>query len=270
MVTHLDELTDRDLTTLAEVVGSELEELRSDLHRRPWSIHDLLSEQAVFDTVMERKDHPSAAVSPFLLFATLVHRAATGLRDATFVNDWSGPRSRLPVFDVAPLQEFLTDTGRTLFLAKLLASFAQPQPAPVPANPFDLNELALWVDQVTPEDRSILLRRLGDLALFLSGVFPDRTGSKPMMPTVAQRLGRTVDMTSDQILELCDYAQLSPGLAAYESLGSRWYDAHASEGGSPVVADVANRFRAARRVLNHIADTFLYQLSPGWNPLSAA
>ena len=33
----------------------------------------------------------------------------------------------------------------------------------------------------------------------------------------------------------------------------------------PVLGDVANRFSAARRVLNHLADQHLYRLQPGWN-----
>lgn len=266
MPSYLDSLNERDLATLADVVGSDPAELSADLRRRPWAIHDLLSSDAVFDVVMDRHAHPARVVSPFLLFAVLVHRVADELREATYVNDWSGPRSRLPVFDVAPLQEFVEDAGRTSFLARLLTSFALPDPPPVPGNPFDLSGLAMWLDQVLPADRTALLRRLGDLALFSAGVFPDRTGSKPMRPVDAERLGRTVHMTADEVLALCDPVRISPGLDALDALGARWYSASVAEGGSPpVVADVANRFSAARRVLNHLADQHLYKLQPGWN-----
>jgi hypothetical protein len=266
MPSYLDSLNDRDIATLAAVVGAEPAELSADLRRRPWAIHDLLSTAAVFDAVMDRRAHPSNVVSPFLLFAVLVHRVAAELREATYVNDWSGPRTRLPVFDVAPLQEFVEDAGRTSFLAKLLTSFALPDPPPVPADPFDLSGLAAWLDQALPADRTILLRRLGDLALFSAGVFPDRTGSKPLMPVDAERLGRTVAMSAEEVLSLCDGARLAPGLEALDALGQRWYSAAVAEGGSPpVVADVANRFKAARRVLNHLTDSHLYKLQPGWN-----
>jgi hypothetical protein len=266
MPSYLDSLNDRDVATLAGIVGCDPVELSADLRRRPWAIHDLLSSEAVFDAVMDRSAHPANVVSPFLLFAVLVHRVADELREATYVNDWSGPRTRLPVFDVAPLQEFMEDAGRTSFLAGLLTSFALPDPPPVPAGPFDLPGLAMWLDQVVPADRTLLLRRLGDLALFSAGVFPDRTGSKPMRPVDAERLGRTVHMTSDEVLALCDGGRLAPGLDALDALGSRWYAASVAEGGSPpVVADVAHRFQAARRVLNHLTDRHLYKLSPGWN-----
>jgi hypothetical protein len=164
------------------------------------------------------------------------------------------------------LQEFIEDPGRTSFLASLLSSFAVPEAPSIPAGPFDLYGLALWLDQVLPDDRIILLRRLGDLSLFLTGVFPDHTGSRPLRPIDAERLGRTIGMTADEVLALCDRSVSSAGLDAMESLGSRWYGA-ALLGNAmpPVIADVATRFRAARRVLNHLSDRYLHKLETGWS-----
>lgn len=265
MAAYLDGLTERDMKTLAGITGSEPETLAEELRRRPWAIHDILSDDAVVEGVMGRHAHPANVVSPFLLFAVVVHASAGDLRVATYVNDWTGPRSRLPVFDVAPLQEFIEDPARLFFLTTLLESFAIPIPVAAPANPFDLGEIALWVDHAVPAQRASLLVRLGDLSLFESGVFPDRTGTRPMEPVVAERLGKTVDMTAEQVLELSDAASISPGLDALESLGSRWYETAVSEGSAPqLLGDVAARFRAARRVLNHVADNYLYPLDYDW------
>lgn len=264
MASYLDSMSERDIATLAAIAETDPVELTKDLRRRPWVIHDLLSRDDVFDAVMDRHAHPANLVSPFFLFAVLVHRAAAELREATFVSDWAGPRSRLPVFDVAPLQEFVEDGARTSFLARLLTSFAMPEPVPVPADRFDLTSMALWLDQAMPADRTVLLRRLGDLALFMAGVFPDRTGSRPLLPVDAERLGRTVHMTADEVLSLCDPVRLAPGLTALETLGSRWYSASVDGGEPPLVADVGRRFSAARRVLNHLADRHLYKIDPGW------
>lgn len=266
MATYLDGLSEQDVTTMARIVGTEPAQLAVELRRRPWLINDILSDPRVLDLVIGDSGHISDRVSPFLLFAVLVRRVADDLTHATYVNDWTGPKSRLPVFDVAPLQEFLEDGGRMFFLASMLASFAVPDPPPVPADPFDLSDLARWLDQVLPRDRANLLRRLGDLSLLMTGIFPDRTGSTPLRPIDAERLGRTVGMKPEEMLELSDSARLAPGLDALESLGSRWYGAAASEGGAPpIVADIATRFRAARRVLNHLTDRYLYRIEPNWN-----
>jgi hypothetical protein len=265
MAVYLDGLSERDLRTLASIAGSEPEMLADELRRRPWAIHDILSDDAVVEGVMGRHAHPSNVVSPFLLFAVVVHSAAGDLRSATYVKDWSGPRSRLPVFDVAPLQEFIEDPARLFFLTRLLESFALPAPVAAPANPFDLGEIALWVNHAVPAQRASLLVRLGDLSLFESGIFPDHTGAQRLEPVLAERLGMTVDMTGTEVLELCDPASFSPGLDALESLGARWYETAVAEGSAPqVVGDVAARFRAARRVLNHVADNYLYPIDYDW------
>ena len=265
MASYLDGLSGRDLRTLAAITAGDADQLAEDLRHRPWAIHDLLSDPAVFEGVMGRQAHPANLVSPFLLFAVMVHSAAAELRTATFVNDWTGPRSRLPVFDVEPLQEFIEDPGRIFFLVRLLESFAVPTPAPVPADPFDLSDLALWVDQSLPSQRATLLCRLGDLSLFMSGVLPDATGARALPPLEAERLGGTVDMTSEEVLQLCDNGSISPGLDALESLGSRWYGTAVDAGEAPpVLSDVATRFRAARRVLNHVADRFLHEVNFPW------
>ena len=194
-----------------------------------------------------------------------VHRAASELRTATYVNDWTGPQSRLPVFDVEPLQEFIEDPCRLFFLVRLLESFAVPTPAPVPADPFDINELALWVDDALPSQRATVLCRLGDLSLFMTGMFPDATGPQALTPTDAEKLGTTVDLGPEEVLALVDHGSISPGLDALETLGSRWYESALSAGAGPlVVGDIASRFRAARRVLNHVSDGYLYQLDGPW------
>ncbi|GIU92546.1 MAG: hypothetical protein KatS3mg011_1452 [Acidimicrobiia bacterium] len=272
MAVYLEGFTARDLDLLAGLAGTDRAGLVEELRRRPWAIHDLLAHPDLFDRLFDPEAELSDVVSPFFLFAVVVHRVAAELREVTYVNDWSGPRSRLPVFDVGPLREFVDDPARVFFLAGLLASFAVPERPPVPVRgPLDLEGLAAWLDQVMPADRVVLLRRLGDLALFLAGVFPDRTGSRPLRPLDAERLGRTVGMSAEEILALCDPTRPAPGLEALESLGARWYEAAAAAAVAantripPIIGDVAARFSAARRVLNHLTDRYLYRLEPRWN-----
>ncbi|MDF1596749.1 MAG: hypothetical protein P1T08_11780 [Acidimicrobiia bacterium] len=265
MTSYLDDLTERDLGTLAAIVGTDPGDLATELRRRPWQIHELLARPDVFEKVLDRHAHPADVVSPFLLFSVLIHKTADDLREATYVDEWIGPGSRMPVFDVAPLLEFVQDPGRTSYLAALLSSFALPESPPVPAGPFDLLGMALWLEEALPDDRTVLLRRLGDLSLFRTGVFPDHTGTNPLRPVDAVQLGRTVGKASDEMLALCDRSVMSYGLEAMESLGSDWYNAAALDSGSlPVVGDIAARFRSARRVLNHLTDRYLYRLETGW------
>ena len=259
------DLADRDLVALARVLGTDPDELRAELIRRPWYANDVLRDPAIADAVLHGSDLGPADISPALFFAVIAHCAAAQLADATWVADWMGPAERLPVFDVEPLLEFTDAPGRLTFVARLLADFAAPESTPVPGGTDDLDELVDWLEAVELADRITLLRRLGDLALFQAGVFPDSTGALPMSPSQAEHLGRSVGMTDEEIDELADPASVTPGLDALERLGSAWYRAaaEASPATPTVVRDIAARIRPARRFLNHLADQYLHPVEPG-------
>ena len=67
----------------------------------------------------------STGISPFLAFATTVHRTAATLETATFVEERWAPRMRIPIFDVAALRALLDEPARRYFLVELLASYTR-------------------------------------------------------------------------------------------------------------------------------------------------
>ena len=166
-------LSEGDLLVLARALDIDGDSLRDELDRRPWYANDVLRRPEVVDSVLHGTGVEQFTVSPLLFFAVLIHRAAEELQSTDWVNEWAGPGCRLPVFDVEPLVEFADAPARLQFTAQLLASFAVPEAAPVPADRLDLDELVDWLGAVEPTDHIVLLRQLGDLALFRAGVFPD-------------------------------------------------------------------------------------------------
>ena len=107
-------ITDSELESLARLAGRDVGELRGELRKRPWSLSDLLADPTLVEAVLEPTSI-LATPGPFALFAVMVRQAADDVLDSDYVNDWVGPRSRLPVFDVAPLQELVVAPGRLLF-----------------------------------------------------------------------------------------------------------------------------------------------------------
>lgn len=215
-----------------------------------------------------------AMVSPFLLFAIAVHRTAEYLQDAAFVEERWLPRRRIPVFDVAPLRQLLADPLRRYFLVELLASYTRVASGVTWSrtgrgwrrrrfSELDPARLAELLEVVAESERPGVYRRLGDLALFLGGVFPDRS----LLPPGAggQRLLRLSGIPADRVEE-------RPG-ALVDLLGSRWY-ARAAAGvaraGLPatgtlsVTADMGRRFGQARRVLNAVTDRYLFPCRERW------
>jgi hypothetical protein len=221
--------------------------------------------------------------SPFLVFAVAVHRAAAELPSMSHVAERSGGRQRVPLFDTPQLRDFLASAGRRLFLAELLGSFTKstvaPQqppggPGPRPArgarrpqrvSELDLPRLAGLIDEVPDAQRPGAYRRLGDVALFLTGVFPDYSAAHALGPVNVARLLRAGQVPAREH----DTLAAAPAIELLEYLGAQWYRAAwnlapAHTARLAIVAEVADRFRQARRVLNHIADRYLFPLGDPW------
>lgn len=86
-------------------------------------------------------------------------------------------------------------------------------------------------------------------------------------PFDAARLLRAAGVSKDNHDELA----AAPPIALFEHLGHRWYRQACSlvpvvSEQLTVVAEVADRFHQARRVLNHIADTYLFRTDNPWFP----
>jgi hypothetical protein len=260
--------------------------LRAEPHRLVQLLSAPATRDAVFGSFEElatpgRLVAAPAPVSAFLTFAVAVHHAAAELEDLRFTAEWVGPSRRLPVFDVPVLRDFVADPLRRLFLVELLASythvasgatwehtsrgwrrrrFSELEPA----------QLAALVDVVPEAERPGVYRRLGDLALFLTGVFPDHTATRGLGPAQRGRLLRVsgVDADFDDVLP-GDVASLGT-VGLLELLGERWYRLAVAGAQPPltatmqVAASVSEQFRQARRVLNFVTDQFLFPMRGQW------
>ncbi len=289
---YADHLTDADLGLLASADDRPTAQAAPWLRAHPEEIPGLIGDPRMFQAVFgapagtARPARPTGAsamaalASPFLIFAVSVHRAAAELATMDHVPERSGQRQRVPLFDAPELRDFLGSAARRLFLAELLASFTRnaAQYRPVPKgqprsraararrfSELDLVRMAGLLDAVPDAERAGVYRRLGDVALFLTGVFPDYAVAHGLGPVSAARLLRAVRAPEGQR----DRLAAAPAIDLFEYLGARWY--RAAWGLAPartarlaVVAEVADRFRQARRVLNHIADRCLFPQGNPW------
>lgn len=263
---YSDHVTDSDLRVLSSALAIPAAELRRD----PEALPIRLADPRVFEAILGERAVAMgrmAEVSPFLLFAVMVQRAEQELAFMTHLSERTGMRQRVPVFDTPQLIEFLADPVRRLFLIELLASFTRVATGRYRVqtrrglrwrrfNELDPVRLIGLLDAVSDAERPGIYRRLGDVALFLTGVYPDYAAGERALSTVdAMRLVRACG--ADQSLAT------TPALELYEHLGARWYltawqlTTIRTER-LAVITDVAERFRSARRVLNHLADRYLF------------
>lgn len=294
---YADHLTDADLGLLVSVTEGIADPARAAagaawLRGRPEELPGLIGDPRVFQALFvpegaaparEGPAIPAALGSPFLIFAVAVHRAAAELESMDHVPERSGHRQRVPLFDAPELRDFLGSAARRLFLAELLGSFTRVAGAPYAAprgqpgtqpargarqprrfSELDLARMAGLLDAVPEAERAGVYRRLGDVALFLTGVFPDYAAGHAFGQVSAARLLRAAQVPTPD-----DELGEAPAIDLLEYLGAQWYRAAwnlapARTARLAVVAEVADRFRQARRVLNHIADRCLFPLGNPW------
>lgn len=266
---------------------------RAELRRR--GVLRLLAAPAVAAAVLgQGGERDLAAASPFLVFAVAVEATVARLAQASYVSEWTGPGRSTPVFEVPRLVAFLADPRRRLFLAELLASYTKVASGSVLVptrrgyrrqrfSELDPVRMASLLESVLPAERPGVLRRLGDLALFLTGVFPDHVARRGFGPIEESRLLRAVPGRAG-----ADPGAGAPGAGArrpeapprtsfaaafsgdggavglLDELGRRWYDSAYRMLPPPVPARVAvigelpEHFGEARRVLNVLTETYLF------------
>jgi hypothetical protein len=279
---YASHLTDADLRLLASVARGPQD--ASWLRGDPGALVGLLGDPRVFEAVFGPGDNfgetsggRAIPVSPFLTFAVAVHRSAAELASVDHVAERSGAtRQRVPLFDVPDLRDFLGSQARRLFLAELLASFTRVasgryrvrgggRPRTRRFSELDPVRLAGLLDGVPDADRPGVYRRLGDVSLFLAGVFPDYAAAYAFAPVGAAALLRAAQVPAGQHERLAE----APAIELLEYVGARWYRAACRlaplrTARLDVVGEVADRFRQARRVLNHIADRYLFGTGGAW------
>ena len=209
---YAEHVTGADLSLLAAITGRT---------PGPETLPDVLADPQVFEAIFgpgATAAGQAVLASPFLAFAVAVHRAAADLPTMGYVTERSLARQRLPLFDAPALSDFLGSADRRLFLTELLASFTRVASGRYRVtvggrsrtrrfSELDPVRLAGLLDAVPEESRPGVYRRLGDVALFLSGVFPDYVANRMFGPVNAARLLRAAHVPAPDRERLAGHAR---------------------------------------------------------------
>jgi hypothetical protein len=281
---YLEHLNDADLALLAAAGGfRSSDDLLAALRESPDRLDALLGEPTLHTMLFGAGEREALLrASPFLVFSVLVAQSAADLARAQYVEEWVGPGRRVPMFEVSGLRGFLDDPVRRLFLAELLASYTRVASGSIwvqtsrgwrrrrfsELDPLRLVEMA----EMAPDaEKPALYRRLGDLALFLTGVFPDYAGTRLLPGHRRQRLQRIMRASDGDAPDAESTPASVPGdLGLLERLGRRsyWLAWKATGAGgfgvARVLGEVAAGFGTARRSLNFLTDRYLFRLREEW------
>jgi hypothetical protein len=278
---YLEHLTRDDLMVLATAVRVTSEpNVSADriLARRPQIIEDALGDPRTFAAIFGDERDSLLRASPFCVFAVCVQQARADLARTRFVDEWVGARRRLPVLGAHLLRAWLDVPIHRLFLTELLASYTHVASGAVYVetrrgfrrqrfSELDPVRLAGLLDVVDAGERAGIYRRLGDVSLFLTGVFPDHVAEHGFGPVAEARLWRAARPSSGK--HAGGVTEHPDAVGLLEHLGPRWYRL-ASTLAAPltatmsVVNELAAEFPTARRVLNFITDRYLYRQRRDW------
>ena len=220
-----------------------------------------LGDENVFQRLMADEEM-FVRVSPALYFEVLLRQALRDLETAGYTVERDG-RADLPVFDTPEVVSFLSIQGVLDYLAHMLASFNRINSYAVPVrirrgirrrvvyNDMDIDSLVRLCATADWEQRFGYYKRIADVCLFISGVFPD-FASPAVRYSVPNSMRTTV---SDRTRR---------SLSDYEVQGSQFYglaeehDSAQHLGLSGVFRLLRDHFATARKPLSFIASHYLH------------
>jgi hypothetical protein len=191
-------------------------------------------------------------ISPYMLFSVLLRRVRTDLEKETYVFEVESKGKRIPVFEAAAVAELLSNKPTCDYLVELLASFVRTNSGVIywrergawhkkQFSDIDIDDMIELAHIIDPEMRPALYRRIADLTLFLSGIFPDHATLFATHPAGMLSARRT--------------------LKDYEHQGKRFYRVAERETDQdrlrPIFAMLAQQFILARWALNTLSDRYL-------------
>lgn len=205
----------------------------------------MLGDEALLERVLN-DDEIFVFISPSLYFEILLRRSRRDLRSAAYTEEYEGG-AFIPVFDTPRVLDFMERPGVIEYLASMMASFTRIQSYVVPVrvrrgvrrrvrcNDMDIDSLTRFAAAAEPSQRFGYYKRIADVCLFVSGVFPDGA---------SRRAVRSAEDYEREGRRFYALAAAHPAARALELAG--------------VFAELEENFASARKPLAFVSARFLH------------
>lgn len=179
-------LTDRDLDFLIETVSADVTDklrLKQIILEDEDFRNRFISEEKVFRRVMD-DDEILLKISPHFFFEILLRKAMGELEQKGYTLEKTS-HMKVPVFDTQKVVEILENESILVYLADMLSSFTRIESytlsfrikpgvwRKIRFNDLDINSLIQFANIVDEDYRFTFYKRIGDICLFILGIFPD-------------------------------------------------------------------------------------------------
>lgn len=248
-----------DFQYLAKVFSERGTSHFLDLVKDDYRVLDVvLDDENVFKKLV-LDEHLFLKVSPYFYFELLLRQAIRDIKRESYTLERIGYRERVPVFDGPRVIEAVSREDIRDYLVELLVSFVKVsnitiyirkgQGIYLKRSISDMDfDLMLEIGERAEEPyRFIFLKRAGDIALFLSGVFPEQLFGSPF--SLRRKPFLPVSVSSGEELE-------RKGKEVYRIAGqSRVAQEHQLDSTLDFLAD---HFEAIKKPLNVMTDRYLH------------
>ncbi|HLW59222.1 MAG TPA: hypothetical protein VKV57_04765 [bacterium] len=258
-------LTDNDLRFVAETIGD-------DRHGAMPSLDVLRARDDLVDVMLEDDrlvrrllgdEQALLRVSPAFVFSVLLRRVIRDLEQHPYTLERT-PAETVAVFDAPRVRRFIAEPGIWGYLVGMLTSFIRAETVTVFVkqgegyrrrrfNTLNIDDMIALAALVGQDEARPIFKRVADIALFTSGMFPDYLRS-PRHGGPALHRGQAIPRTVE----------------TYEEHGRRFYRLAAKPEGRPegrVLATLADEFPLARKSLELLSDRYLRWTRLSWFPL---
>jgi hypothetical protein len=219
------------------------------------AVEGMLADRRLFDRVMG-EETILLQVTPKLFFSVLLRQARRDLRQASYTVEWRS-RQKIPVFDSDRVVDLLSDRELCDYLADMLTSFTRVESVTWRVrvrrgiwhkhrvSDLDIDGLMRLCESVEEFYRFSLYKRIGDVCLFITGMFPESVMDKGGLAPSSSRRRRPRTLED------------------YEREGSRFYQLAADHEVaaimdlSPVLSTLAEDLTLAEKPLRFLSEHYL-------------
>jgi hypothetical protein len=248
------QLTESDLRFVVETVATRRRDYDhiAELVRDKEDLLEPMLEDPKLTERLFREEEALVRISPHLLFSVLLRRLRKELDQEAYIFDVDTKGKRIPIFEGPAVAEMLSDKKTRDYLAEMLASFARTNSGIIYWRErgawhkrrfcdLDIDDMIELAGIVEAEMRPGLYKRIADIALFLSGIFPDHAA-------LFEATRKTMSLPKRTLKD-------------YEHTGKRFYSVAALKMDQvqwkPVLGTLAEKFTLARLALNSLSERYV-------------
>jgi hypothetical protein len=256
--------TDEDLKFVAETVAAgryDAAEAPARLRGRDDLLDVMLEDDRLVDRLLA-EDQALLRVSPRLVFSVLLRRVMRDLQQRPYTVERAADET-VAVFDATQVRRFIAEPEIWHYLVSMLTSFIRNESLTVLIrrkehyvrrrfNTSSLEDMIDLVGLTGGDEVPWIFRRIGDIALFQSGIFP-----------------QSLRWAGEGRRRALRPAAVAATLESYEEHGRKFYRLAASRAANDegrVLGALAEEFAAARKSLELLADRYLRWTPIRWFP----